>query len=538
MGRVRIPTTALAGLLLVAAAVFYVATHATITTSVTHFLADTEERRLGELSAALPRSELARTVVLTVDADDLATAHRAADELAAALADDPEVAWVRRGVDDATEQALFDLYLPVRFAMARPDPDDTAALATPEGLAAATTRLRRELSGPLAPLVKRIAPEDPWLLLLDRLRALEAGGADGPRLDGGRFVTADGKGAVVLAATRHSPFESASAGPFLERLDRAVAAVRARHGPDLRVEHSSIHRIAAWSERTIRADVRRISIVSTVGLLAVLGFFFRSVRLLVLAFLPLASGIAVGAAASTAAFDTIHGLTLAFGATLIGVAIDYPSHLFAHLRAGGGPVRTAEAARGVWPGIALGAATTVAGFAGLAAASFPAVREMGVFASAGVAAAAATTRFVVVPLLPDRTEPVPATAAVARFGRRLLDGIRRRRIVGTVLLAGALALAAGGLATVRFADDARVLQRLEPDLVDEDERASRTRVTGARTKASNTPRPVVAPIAASAGWSDRPSRPKESTVDRQAMAIPTSVGPASPPRPDSARNTP
>ncbi len=461
---------ALVGLVLVAICAAYVARNVRVSTQVTHFLAATEDRRLGALSAALPSSALARTVVLTVDAATLETAHAAADEIAAALAADPEVAWVRRGADEAAGPALLDLYEPVRFAMARDDPAKTAELASPDGLDRALVRLRRALAGPLAPLVKRLAPADPWLLTYDRLRALERARSEGPNLDEGRFVTADGRAAVVLAATKHAPFDGAHTRPFLDRLDGIVAEVTGRHGPSVRVEQSSIHRIARWSEDTIRADVQRISIASTVGVLAILGVFARSLRLVALAFLPLAAGIAAGAAAATALFGTIHGLTLAFGATLIGVAIDYPSHLYAHLRGGEGPVRRAAAVREVFTGIGLGAATTVAGFAGLAAASFPAVREMGVFASAGVAAAALATRWIVVPFLPATLAAVPATRRAARLGARVLAGAARRRGVGLGLLAAAGLLCATGLPRVRFEDDARALQRLEPTMLEEDER--------------------------------------------------------------------
>ncbi|RMG94549.1 MAG: hypothetical protein D6705_15940 [Deltaproteobacteria bacterium] len=476
--RPRLPIPAWLGLLAVAAAVVYVVSTARITTSVTHFLASTEDRRLGELSARLPSSELARTIVFTVDAPEIEKAHAAADDLARALADDPEIAWVRRGADPSVGQALYELYRPVRFAMARDDPERTAQLVTTEGIAQALARLRRELAGPLAPVVKRIAPHDPWLLHFDRLRALEAERGAGPELDEGRFVTADGRGAVVLAATRHAPFDAAFVRPFSQRLDRTLADLDRRFGPDLRIERSSIHRIALWSEDVIRADVQRISIVSTGALVAVLLFFFRSLRLLLLAFLPLASGIAVGAAVTLAAFGTIHGLTVAFGATLIGVAIDYPSHLFAHLCGADGPGTTRPTDRGVWRGIFLGAATTVAGFAGLAAASFPAVREMGIFACSGVAAAVAVTRWVVVPLLPAPVSPVPITVRAAAAAERLIEAIGRRRRWGLTLVAAGIVLGGTGLGRARFEDDAKVLQRLEPDLLAEDERV-RARVARA-----------------------------------------------------------
>ena len=55
---------------------------------------------------------------------------------------------------------------------------------------------------------------------------------------------------------------------------------------------------------------------------------YRSWKAPLLGALPLASGGLAGLAAVTLCFDGVHGITVAFGFTLIGVAQDYPIHLF------------------------------------------------------------------------------------------------------------------------------------------------------------------------------------------------------------------
>src|SRR5690606_20430266 len=51
---------------------------------------------------------------------------------------------------------------------------------------------------------------------------------------------------------------------------------------------------------------------------------YRSWRVPLLAALPLASGGLAGMGAVALGFDGVHGITVAFGFTLIGVAQDYP----------------------------------------------------------------------------------------------------------------------------------------------------------------------------------------------------------------------
>jgi predicted exporter len=61
---------------------------------------------------------------------------------------------------------------------------------------------------------------------------------------------------------------------------------------------------------------------------------YRRWRVPVLAPLPLATAALSGLAAVGAVYGNVHGITLAFGFTLIGVAQDYPIHLFSHQHAG------------------------------------------------------------------------------------------------------------------------------------------------------------------------------------------------------------
>ena len=66
-------------------------------------------------------------------------------------------------------------------------------------------------------------------------------------------------------------------------------------------------------------------------------------------------------------FGEVHGLTLAFGVTLLGVTIDYPIHLFSHLHPGELPV---DAMRRIWKTLRLGAITTCIGYLALVSTDF------------------------------------------------------------------------------------------------------------------------------------------------------------------------
>jgi hypothetical protein len=171
-----------------------------------------------------------------------------------------------------------------------------------------------------------VAPADPLLLYPTQLRSLEAARAGGLTIEDGQFVV-DGRHALVMLATRHSPFDAGSQGPLQAAIGEAFAAANAaRRG--LTLEQSAVARFALAAEAAMRADIGRISTISLVGLLLL---FCRGVPLAAADRAVDAAAGARGARGAGGLFDglfgSVHGLTLAFGATLIGVCIDYSVHL-------------------------------------------------------------------------------------------------------------------------------------------------------------------------------------------------------------------
>jgi predicted exporter len=434
-----------------------------VTTDITHFLADETDAKLAGISRQLAQSELMRTVILSVHGEDPAAARQAAKEMAASLQDHPEVAWLRSGPGAFDGESIHALYFPRRLLLA-----DPTALAD-AGLADAARALKQELGRPTGTLVKQVAPADPLLLYPRQLRALEAARAGGLTIEDGQFV-ADGRHALVMLATRHSPFNAASQAPLQAAIGEAFAAANAGHGNGLTLEQSAVARFALAAEHAMRADIGRISTISLVGLVLLFLAVFRRPRLIALLLLPLALGVLAALAVCLLLFGAVHGLTLAFGATLIGVCIDYSVHLLNHHLLDpphGGPEASA---RRVAPGLWLGALTTVAGFAGLAWTSFPGLREIAVFASVGVLVAVLATRYWLPALIPRVSEAGALQRAAAKALARVVVAMERRRGLVAGLPLAALVVAAVGLPQIRWTDDIKLLTVLDPAMLAEDVR--------------------------------------------------------------------
>jgi predicted exporter len=275
---------------------------------------------------------------------------------------------------------------------------------------------------------------------------------------------------VILLATRHSAFDTVAQAPLLDAIRTRFAEARARFGDDLVLELSGANRFALQAEGGIRRDAYRIGLFSMLGVAGLFLLFFRSLRALVLALAPALVGVIVGMAACIALFGRLDGMTVAFGASLIGSTIDYPVHVLNLWSLAPPGTSAGTVARELRGSLALAALTTVAGFIGLALTEFQGFRELGVFATVGIAASLLATLY----LLPDLLPPgrrVPALSA--RLAARLhagVIGLRPRRRWLLALPLGTLVLAAAALPRLHWAKDLASLGDPEPALLAEEQR--------------------------------------------------------------------
>ncbi len=211
-----------------------------------------------------------------------------------------------------------------------------------------------------------------------------AGGSDGWRLDSGR--------AVILATADAPPYD-------LTAQERALDAIReqaAKFDPAIPVEIAGAPAIAVSTRDLVRGEVLRVSLLAALAAVLVLTVALRSLPAVVLALLPVLSGLLAGAAAVRIGFGEIHGISLAFGATLLGVTIDYPLHHLWRARADDG----VEPARAIRRPLFIGAISTACGFGALAIAGFSGLQQLAVLSVTGILVAATVTSWVLPALVP------------------------------------------------------------------------------------------------------------------------------------------
>jgi predicted exporter len=330
-----------------------------------------------------------------------------------------------QGLAPDTIAALFRY----RYLLA---PNQSAdAFATP-ALRQDFAALLQSLQSSASPVVEQYGLPDPTGAFPAVMRVL--GGGDRLRSIGGSWFAADRDRALMLAQIGASGLDFAAedtalsevASAFKEARDATPGAAQAR----LRISGPAA--FAHEAAESIRADVRLLSIVSTVLVAALLLWRFRSLWVVAVIAVPLLFGAACGALAVQLCFGFVQGITLGFGMTMLGVTVDYPVLLIGHRKRGEAAPATL---RRIGPAFNLAVLTASLGLTGMIFARFPGLSQLGVFSVAGILAAAAVTRLLL-PRLIVAAELAPVGAGDPA-GLLRLEQLRAARLPVLGLIAAA-----------------------------------------------------------------------------------------------------
>jgi predicted exporter len=406
-----------------------------------------------------------RLILIAIVQGDAAARARTSVALVNRLRKDPQFSNVSNGAPDAL-QSDREFLFKHRYLLSE---SVTAERFSAPGLHAAISGTIENLASPAGLLFKSLLPRDPTGELLNIIDQLSRPAA--PEAKDGVWVSADGSRCLAVAQTTAGGSDSDAQGRAIDAIRAAFAsAVRAApaamSGVQVKLSGPGVFAVAARAK--IERAAVRLSIASGVLVVTLLLVVYRSLPALVLGLLPVASGALIGIAAVALGFGAVHGVTLGFGATLIGESVDYSIYFFiqSHRRrdtqAG---ARTWQ--RLWWPTIRLGLLTSVCGFASLLPSGFPGLKQLGVYSICGLIAAALVTRYVLPALLPAGF----AIRDVTPLGEGIAGALRRSRRSGsralTLLLVGLTALSLAALYHYRQTLWNRELTALSPISLEE-----------------------------------------------------------------------
>lgn len=385
--------------------------------------------------------------------------------LAEQLRGSGDFAAVQAGPSTHDFLVLGEVILPRRLYLFADPAVEIRRRLEPARLTASLAALKDSMASPQAFAMKREMLRDPLNLNPD-LFARFAAMAGEIRPYRGQLLSKDGRHLLLITTPVRAALDTQFSAAMLERIRRRGAEIAP--GPEGAVVLRAVGgpRFATESAGGIRKDVVITLLTSAVALLALFYARFRSLRLLVLAAVPLGFGLIGGLVAVVLIQGHIHALSFAFGAVLIGVGIDYPIYLLnsASMQGGDGLDRMGRGLNHTWRSLWLGFTTTALGFCVLLLSQFPGLRELGLFAAAGIATSFATTLILLVPLSarwgPRRWRQIPSWMPRLK-SRTLAPGVAWG--VALAILFGAAAL----IPSLRFDGDLRNLDANRPDVMAE-----------------------------------------------------------------------
>jgi len=220
--------------------------------------------------------------------------------------------------------------------------------------------------------------------------------------------------------------------------------------------------IALNTSKQTRASSIRLSILAG-GLLAMLVLFaYRSWQALLLTALPVVIGVLFAVAISSLIYPVMHVLTMAFGVTLLGLALDYPVHILSH-RSNGETLE--DSVLNIWPTLRLGVITTLFAFSALVWTDFEGIARLGVFSITGLLSAALVSRY----LLPGLDKLIFNQKRFQVTGRLWLQNIRWPKLppLSVPGISALLIVVAGFLLArvVPWSDDLAALSPVPDELI-------------------------------------------------------------------------
>ncbi len=428
-----------------------------------------------DLSAFLPRNPTpsqqllvdqlrdgpaARLILIAIEGGRIEARAKVSIAMAAALRRDLQFAAINNGEAEA-EQSSREFLFKHRYLLSD---QVNGARFSAAGLHDAISDTIGDLASPSGLLFKSLLPRDPTGELPHIVEQLSVG--TGPETRDGVWVAAGGSRAVAVAQT-------SALGSDTDAQQRAITAIRTAFdaavkesqatGVVLKLSGPGVFAVAARAK--IEHAAVRLSLISSLIVVSLLLAVYRSVTVLALGLLPVATAAIVGIAAVALGFGAVHGITLGFGITLIGESVDYSIYFF--LQSGSGQTQDVGTwKQRWWPTVRLGMLTSVCGFASLLPSGFPGLQQLGLYSICGLIAAALVTRFVLPALQPNSLairDVAPIGAAAAGLLRAV--GGRSRR---PWMIAALLAVAAVSVLWVRHASLwNRELSALSPISLDE-----------------------------------------------------------------------
>lgn len=397
---------------------------------LTAFLPAAEDESETLLLDELQNGAASRLIPISLSAKNLDMAAALSKRMAQKLREDTQFTQVHNG-QQTMDRVQLEWVMSHRYLLS---PKVDASRFTQEALASALQERLWELGSAAELAVKDFLARDPThesLAIFAQWRPQSE-----PETHRGIWVQTNPQSALMMVETAAPGFDLDAQALAVSAIRQAFEQSRGETGA-LAAESQLVMTgpgpFGVQLRQTTQRESQLFSTVAVVLLMAFLFWVYRSVRWVIIGALPLATGLLLAIVIVNTGFGGVHGITLAFGVTLLGVAIDYPLHVFSHHAPGSDARQTVS---NIWPTLRLGVASTCIAYLTMVFSDFEGLAQLGWLTVMGLLVAAVASRWGL-PRLMTTNSRVQAVNTAQGWASRWHDRLTRAPRIhwGLLLLA-------------------------------------------------------------------------------------------------------
>lgn len=314
----------------------YFSSQVTLQKDITKMIPDDKET-VGYKSA-IQNIRILDKIIISFDADSagmedslIACAEKFVTELKSDSSASALVTDIRYRVDEERMVGVYDLiYSNLPIYLTPEDYKRIDSITTETAIKESIERGYHKLISPASLVLKQFVLKDPLAISTSAFLKLQGMQAeDNYELHDG-YIFRKNKKTLVVFLTPLNPANNTEAnGILVDAIDKARAVTTERY-KQFNVSYFGAAAVAVANARQIESDIKIIATAALVIILSFLFFFYRSWSLPILMITPVAFGGVFSLGVIYFIQGSISAIAIGAGSVIIGIALDYSFHVFAH----------------------------------------------------------------------------------------------------------------------------------------------------------------------------------------------------------------
>ena len=389
-------------------------------------------------------------VVFLIKGKDKDNLVNAAQHFTKALSPVGLFADIESTISDDQQQAWASLYFPHRAQLLSME-DKQQLMTAPNSR---VNHVLQQVYNPFSGVSGRELQSDPFLLFRSYLNERNSSGRDFSLYQNHLLSVVDQHTYLIIQADLAGDAYDSELQSLLPALALLESEVEQKF--HVKLLHTGTLFYAAYGTESAKGEISTIGVGSLIGVVFLLLFVYRSTLPLMLALLSISCGLLVAFVTTVVVFGKVHIFSLVFGASLIGVSIDYAFHYLTERLVHQADWDADFALKQIFNAISLGLITSLIGYLGLLIAPFPGLQQLSLFSIVGLLSAYLTVVLCYPALARSSSTSQQPSLQLLSLWLGLWEHKKVRFLLPVVLVI----FASVGLTKITFNDDIHQLQAM------------------------------------------------------------------------------